>query len=195
MTTPSQPDRAEAIGAASQLTDALNGMSGQLVDITKRIDADKKASEARDKTLGRRVWRVVAAVAFDVALSVAVIVIALIASNANTAATTANNRAAAATTKAVAASAASSAQRAASVAGCEQGNLIRSQQRALNLTALALWETLRSPAAPETPQQAKAIAGFKVKLDEANVQRDCQRAYPELAGGKSHTAPAATKTP
>lgn len=178
MTSPPQPDRAEVLGKAQSLADALNGMSGQLIAITKRIDADKKASEARDKKLGRRVWRVVAAVAFDVALSVAVIVIALIANNANTAATAANNRAAAAIVKAAAASAAASAQRTASVASCEQGNQIRAQQRSLNQQGIALWLSLRTPGMPETAQQAKAIATFREKIKAADVQRNCPKAYP-----------------
>lgn len=169
MTSPNRPDRAEALGKAQNLADALNGMSGQLIAIGKRIDADKAASESRDRKLGRRVWRVVAAVAFDVALSVAVIVIALVASNASTAATAANNRAAAA-------SASAAAQRAASVASCQQGNMIRAQQRDLNQQGLALWESLRST--PETAQQAQAITRFQAKIKAADVQRNCEAAYP-----------------
>jgi hypothetical protein len=155
VTSPSQPDRADPLGTAQALANALNGMS-------TRLDAAKKASEERDEQLasyGRanrhRIWVTYALFAVDIALTV---VVSIFAVQAHSAASAANQ------------------VRAASVTSCASGNDTRQ-------TLTQVFDHIFASFGPATGTPAQqAAADARLKAIEAYYKgklaaRNCAAIY------------------
>lgn len=156
MATPSQPDRADAIGAAGQLTDALNNMSAQLADV-------KRDSEDRDKALtdyGRgnrhRIWFAYSFVAFDIVMTVVVVFFAVIAH-----------------------SAASSADqnRQASATSCASGNDLRHTMVMVFNHIFSAFQPAPGETAAQKVTQAARIKAIEAYYQGKFVTRDCTAIY------------------
>ena len=170
MTSPQQPDREAAVGTASALTEALTGLS-------RRLDAVKEDSEARDSALEKRarqnrhrIWLSYVLIAIDVILTVLLVVIGIGAADASSSAGTANDRAAAA-------AAATGAEHDALISSCDESNQERAQE-------LAIWEYLFRASKPTSAQQAAQIASFMKIVDAAFAPKNCAQVYSLTPKGK-----------
>jgi hypothetical protein len=175
VTSPLQPDEPgsapDAVEAARDLTGALNGLS-------QRLDDAKTASEERDQQLseyGRRnrqlIRRSRRLIAVDIVLTIALALVGLNSARSNDRADTAVATAAVAKARAAAANTAAVAEHQSLIAGCEAGNVNRKNE-------LGVWDYLLDNTTPTSKAQAKALAKFGQKIDQAYAPRNCVKVYP-----------------
>jgi hypothetical protein len=157
VTSPLPPDPPDALGAASRLAAALDGLSA-------RLDAVKRDSEDRDADLKRYGRHNRLAVFFDVFITVLLALGGFMLSGAS-------HRADTATASAAAATASGAALHAAQLSGCVSGNQERAGQ-------LALWTYLLDASKPTSKAQAEAVGKFMGIVRATFAARDCAAAYP-----------------
>ena len=156
MTSPNEPDRAEVLGTAQVLADALNGVS-------ERLDAVNQASEDRDAALNKygranrhRITLTYGLLAVDIALTV---VVAIFAGQAHSAAE------------------AASQNRQAEVSSCVSGNMLRD-----TLTEVFdhVFGTVRPPVTATAAQKAAEAAQLQALEAYYRAQfapRNCTAIY------------------
>lgn len=166
MNSPPQPDRSDAIGAAGQLAEALNGMSA-------RLDEVREDSEARDAAIEKYGRHSRLYILFDIAIT-------LLFAFGGWQIADASHRADSATASAAAATASGSALHSAQLSGCAAGN----QERA---GELALWTYLFDASKPSSPAQAEAVDKFMAVVRKTFAARNCPAAYPLPKGEASGT--------
>jgi hypothetical protein len=134
------------MGAARDLTGALNRMSGELAQVRAGSEERDEALAVYGRTNRRMIRALVVSVVLDVVLTAAVGVVGVAAHNN---------------------SVALSRTAASNLALCEASNVARHQQ-------IELWDFLLGLGkAPQTAEQRKTITDFKAHLAAIYAPRDC----------------------
>lgn len=191
MTTPTQPDHADALALTRRLAESVPRLADAVDGMSVRLDAVKQDSEKRDAELtvyGRgnrhRIWLTYGLVAVDIILTVVVIIASVEAHNAALSAGSAHQQATAANANAAAAAAAQKALHQANVNSCETGN----QYRAGTVASLDQLVTLLEGPKPSARVQEVAAA-YERDVAARNMPRNCAKVYAVPKAGAAATTP------
>jgi Mn-containing catalase len=176
-----QPDpRQGAVAVAEKLTEALNGVRGELQTVnaaSEERDAELQRYGHRNRIIG------VGAVAFtiiDVIATVVAIVAVVVAIHAS-------NRAAVAQAQASVAQSIAKAEHVSLLASCATGNAYRAEQVAVWGKLASLTKEPSGTSEAKAARDKKAVDGFLAFVGQLNKPRDCATVYKiPPTSGKHH---------